>query len=650
MVGKSGSGKSTLGNLLVKFYAPQSGGIYIDGQGLSTLDDAWVRSNITLVQQNSVLFNDTLFANIAMGHSPTHNYTDNQGPTSEARVKTACDLSLLHSTVASLPQGLQTRVGPHSGHDLSGGQKQRVALARARLRDAPVLILDEATSAVDPLGRRLLMEEIRYWRRGRTTIVITHEVDQIRDVDFVYVLDQGCVVQRGLREELAADEKGAFAQLVASSSSDATGRCGTDMLFGDGGGRGSSSNHEKDVRALIRSNLCINFSRPLTRESQSSLRLSCQDPTVQKCGNGTTGLEMMNDAEQQRASSQQDLLAPSFGETAKIPGLDRELKWALDFISRHMPMTTKASVEEFPGRYSNDSPSDMKSYGGCDDKFDLEACPQTTHDERMNAHNTTAASDRDKDSGFKETESVSLAALYKTIWPSLDSNERLFIVVGFLMCLIVAACVPSFSIVFAHLLAAMYQGGEDTLAPGRQWALYLLLIAAIGSSATLLGHYLLNRASQAWVNMLRRRAYTRVLRQPKSWFDDPRHAPSRIGACIDRNADEVRHLIGRFAPLLLVVFLVVAGSVLWALCLSWKLTLVSLASAPCLVAATRGYAVAAQRWEEHCEDAAGDTGALAAEACSNIRVVRALALEEFLGARHAASAAATFALGVRRAL
>ena len=628
----------------MKFYEPLSGGIFIDGQGLPTLDDGWVRSNITLVQQNSVLFDDTLFANIAMGahnHNHNHHLGTADKASEEQRVKTACDLSLLHSTVAGLPQGLQTRVGPH-GHDLSGGQKQRVALARARLRDAPVLILDEVTSALDPLSRRLLMEEIRHWRRGRTTIVITHEVAQIQDADFVYVMDRGRVVQQGLRREIAGDQQGAFAQLVASSPARAG--SGTDMLFG---GRGS--HHEKDVRALIRSNLCINFSRPLTRESQSSLRLSWQDPAGQKCGNGAVGTGT-NLVEQRRMSSQQDLLAPSFGETAKMTGLDRELKWALDFISRHLPVASKADIEEFPGRYSNDSPSEMKGYGGHADKFSPEAFQQSTHGEKGNAHNPATTSDLDKDGGFKETESVSLTEIYKTIWPSLDGNEWLFVVIGFLMCLIVAASVPSFSIVFANLLAVMYQDEDNKLASGRRWALYLLLIAAVGSGATLLGHYLLNRASQAWVNALRRRAYTRVLRQPKAWFDDPRHAPSRIGACIDRNADEVRHLVGRFAPLLLVVFLVVAGSVLWALCLSWRLTLVSLVSAPCLAAATRGYAVAAQRWEARCEHAASDTGSLAAEACSNVRVVRALALENFLGTRHATSAAATFTLGLRRAL
>ena len=632
VVGKSGSGKSTLGNLLVKFYEPLSGGIFIDGQGLPTLDDAWVRNNITLVQQGSVLFDDTLFMNIALGDpSPDKTIHD--------RVITACDLSLLHSTVASLPQGLQTRVGPH-GHDLSGGQKQRVALARARLRDTPVLILDEVTSALDPLGRNLLMEEIRQWRRGKTTIIITHEVAQIKDTDFVYVMDSGRVVQRGLRKELSNDDSGMFAHLVASSPTQEETR--VDKLFDD--------DVEKATGIGARINAIINFSRPLTAKSQSTLRLSSPGITSEPCGStASAGIETLY-VEQRRTSSQQHLLPPSVDRDATTPGLAWRLRQVFGKVAKWTPRAKKKTRDEISATSSDSSLSEPNGYGGCTEKFDSGMGGQSVADDMPGPYDNTImrGGSSGEDGELQDTSSISLVTIYRTIWPCLPCKERICLIIGFFMCLLVAASVPTFSIVFANLLAVMYQS-EDRIASGQKWSLYLLLIATIGSLATFLGHYLLNWAGQTWVNGLRRRAYTRVLRQPKRWFDNPDHSPSRIAASMDRNAEEVQNLVGRFAPLLLVVSLVVTSSVLWALCLSWKLALVSLASAPCLTIATRGYAIAAQRWESRCEKAAEDTGALAAEACSNVRIVRALGLEGFMETRHASSAAAVFGIGIRRA-
>ena len=209
LVGKSGSGKSTLGNLLVRFYEPSTGNISLDSTPLGCLDLYWLRNNITLIQQSSILFRDTFFNNVAVG-------ARDPGSVSEKDVSEACGLALLRSTIAGLPEGLDTVIGP-GGHNLSGGQQQRLALARARLRDPPVLVLDEITSGLDPSNRALIMDSIRRWRRGKTTIIITHDVAQIEEHEYVYVLEGGRVVQEGTQRTLAAAEKGLFASLLASA-------------------------------------------------------------------------------------------------------------------------------------------------------------------------------------------------------------------------------------------------------------------------------------------------------------------------------------------------------------------------------------------------------------------------------------------------
>ncbi|PHH93246.1 hypothetical protein CDD83_9516 [Cordyceps sp. RAO-2017] len=176
IVGQSGSGKSTIGSLLVKFYRPSTGQILIDGLPLELLDDEWVRENITLIQQTSILFNDTLYNNVALGRR-------NPNTVTHEHVLEACQSALLQSTISGLPQGLDTQVGSR-GLELSGGQKQRVALARARLRDPTVLILDEVTSGLDQVSRSLVMDAIREWRKDKTTVIITHDLsvlDPCRD-------------------------------------------------------------------------------------------------------------------------------------------------------------------------------------------------------------------------------------------------------------------------------------------------------------------------------------------------------------------------------------------------------------------------------------------------------------------------------------
>jgi len=151
VVGKSGSGKSTLGNLLMKYYEPLRGDILIDGHSIQTLDADWLRQNVTLVQQQSVLFNETVYQNIAFGK---------QDHVAMEDVLSASETGDLGQTLIDLPKGLDTLVGSN-GKSLSGGQQQRIAIARARLRDAPIVILDEATSALDQTSKHKIMEEIR---------------------------------------------------------------------------------------------------------------------------------------------------------------------------------------------------------------------------------------------------------------------------------------------------------------------------------------------------------------------------------------------------------------------------------------------------------------------------------------------------------
>ncbi len=202
VVGKSGSGKSTLGYLLLHFYEPNSGDLLIDGHHIQMLNVNWLRKNITLFQQQSVLFNETIFKNIAFGR-------ENHGRLRKEEIRQAIETAQLQCTMDDLPQGLDTIVGVN-GTGMSGSQAQRVDIARARLRDTPVLILDEATSMLDHISKRLILEQIQRWRRGKTTIIVTHDFSEIQENKYVYVLDKGVIVQEGFRNVLEKADSGPF--------------------------------------------------------------------------------------------------------------------------------------------------------------------------------------------------------------------------------------------------------------------------------------------------------------------------------------------------------------------------------------------------------------------------------------------------------
>lgn len=202
LVGKSGSGKTTLAGLLPRFYDTDSGDILLDDKLLSEYDIVFLRQQLSLVNQNITLFNDTLFNNIAYG--------DMQSMPEENVIEAAKQANAWEF-IERMPEGLQTLVG-ENGTRLSGGQRQRIAIARALLKDAPILILDEATSALDTESERYIQEALQTVSQGRTTLVIAHRLSTIENADRILVMDQGAIVEEGTHQALM-EANGYYAQL-----------------------------------------------------------------------------------------------------------------------------------------------------------------------------------------------------------------------------------------------------------------------------------------------------------------------------------------------------------------------------------------------------------------------------------------------------
>jgi ATP-binding cassette subfamily B protein/subfamily B ATP-binding cassette protein MsbA len=191
LVGRNGCGKSTLLSLLPRFYDPDHGAILVDGVDLRRLNVRGLRRQIGLVTQDPLLFDDTVYANVAYARRHV----------TPEEVEAAMRRAFVHEFLDQLPKGAQTRLG-EAGTKISGGQKQRIALARAMLRDPSILILDEFTSAIDPHSESLIQEALRDFKRGRTTFVITHRLHTLEIADRIVVLDAGRVVATGTHAEL----------------------------------------------------------------------------------------------------------------------------------------------------------------------------------------------------------------------------------------------------------------------------------------------------------------------------------------------------------------------------------------------------------------------------------------------------------------
>jgi ATP-binding cassette subfamily B protein len=203
VVGASGAGKSTLSRLLFRFYDVDAGSISIDGQDIRSVTQASLRAAIGIVPQDTVLFNDTIYYNIAYGRPKA----------TREEVLAAAQSAHIHTFIESLPQGYDSMVGER-GLKLSGGEKQRVAIARAILKDPEILIFDEATSALDSKSEKAIQDELQNIAQNRTTLVIAHRLSTIVDAHQILVMEQGRIIERGTHRNLL-EKQGMYAQMWA---------------------------------------------------------------------------------------------------------------------------------------------------------------------------------------------------------------------------------------------------------------------------------------------------------------------------------------------------------------------------------------------------------------------------------------------------
>src|SRR4029077_9912370 len=218
LVGPSGGGKPSIVRLLLRFSDPDGGRIALGGHDLRTLSFEQIRSLISVVNQDTFLFHGTVEENIRLGKPDA----------SQHQVQDAASAANIHEFILGLPQGYATVIG-EKGIKLSGGQRQRLAIARALLRDTPILVLDEALSAVDAENEAVIQEALDRLMQGRTTLILAHRLSSVIDCDRILVLDGGKVTEQGRHEQLMA-RGGVYAELMAEQVRESTAGAATDSF------------------------------------------------------------------------------------------------------------------------------------------------------------------------------------------------------------------------------------------------------------------------------------------------------------------------------------------------------------------------------------------------------------------------------------
>ncbi|KAL8752461.1 MAG: hypothetical protein Q9199_005733 [Rusavskia elegans] len=637
VIGTSGSGKSTLGNLLMRFYEPASGEIFIDGNPLQTLDIAWLRNNITLVQQQSVLFNETIFKNIAFARRDWEKVGRDE-------VKRSIDTAFLQNTINEFPKGVATVVGA-GGNAMSGGQRQRVAIARASLRDTPILILDEATSALDHISKGMVMDAIREWRRGKTTIIITHDLSQIADDEFTYILDKGVVVQEGYRYAL---EKGEAGPLVAprrpSVNFPTTKRLPKlseevrkpsiiSMSSGSCGSTVSVCSHDSlDIQYRPRAqSVFVPGIFSLAKESPEMNRRSYFEPFVSPAATGAFAMHRM--------SGVPDIFTRPLNPSAQQnEGKSRIAGWPL--------MPRRDQKEQDLGDWSLLNELHKRTH----DTGRTSSEKRTSQAAKEHSETIALKVVRRQSEDLQGDGPLRIAPIKKillTVWPTLTWKHRPLLLGGFFCAAVHAAGTPVFSFVFSKLLATFFQP-VNREREALKWSLSVLAVGTGDALASFFMHYLLEACGQAWVDNLRIESMKRIIDQPRTWFDKEKNSVSKLTECLDRNAEEMRNLLGRFAGFMFVVVMMLSTAVIWSLVVCWKLTLVGLASAPFIYMITRLYQAVSGKWEGRSNDAGTSAATIFTETFGNIRTVRALTLEAYLHEKYLKATEKAFHVGLRR--
>ncbi|CED83054.1 Multidrug/pheromone exporter, ABC superfamily [Phaffia rhodozyma] len=684
IVGGSGSGKSTIAQLLLQLYKPTGGSIHMDDQDTNVLDPGWMRENIASVQQGCVLFDLTVHENVAIGLAGSKSRRPEDATREE--VIEACRRALIHEFITDLPDGYDTRLGT-SGASLSGGQKQRIAIARAVLRDPPVLILDEATSALDLTARVLVFEAIRSWRKNRTTIVITHDLSQIEPDNFVYVVQNGSVVEEGFRSDLDRSNQ-AFSKMLheqqkaplwtgpdeidewddpenvmdvlqATTTEQETPFTGFNITGAIQPIPGTIKRQTYQQGAYLDIIADYTDKPRLTRQFSSLIsnggplncdhRQSSNNLPIEGVLNFPDGLRKVSPSGNSFSNRVRDTIYDTFPDEFSIPAVeptvfspsgscDETISWA----HQETPYPTRA-INKYPQHPS------LNRMNGRLNSFNLLAGESTTDLERQGEiatrgragllypgsridrrrNNLYSSGLHGPDDGALKSEVIpeKTPGILAVIWLCVKSCPlKPLLALGFVASVGQGAITPIWSNYLSTLMALVAQGGGNPSKLQRDSLVVLGLSVANGLSIGL-SMIALDIVSNQWACDMRDKCFRQIMAQQKSWFDQTENSPSALSQTLIKDADDMLAIVSDIPGKFVTSVVMIGMGIIWAAIVGWKLTLVGVAVIPVLLVSVGVQFKLLNRIELRNKRTREEIAKIFYETVSNIRAIRAMSLE-----------------------
>jgi ATP-binding cassette subfamily B (MDR/TAP) protein 1 len=549
-----------------------------------------------------------------------------------------------------------------------------MALARARIRNAPVLILDESTSALDYVTRGEILGAIRAWRKGKTTIVITHDISQIQPDDFIYLLDKAQVVQEGYRKELESQD-GAFQAFLDSHEEpdeDKETEVDDENLRDEGDEIISLYDEPRALQNTLRR-------RPL---SAVLFGQSVLQPFLESSRETGTGYMLVGLGIDHRASGHQEekgqqsvrsSIADEPDELKAPPGLPSSVLVTLpnnEYVSRPRSRDSRPLSRAYPGSRplslskgygprlgSRLSTRPVSRFGPYprpptireSTPIRLDLPKKQSRNQKLLAKVGFSRRKGDTEEQNTTTDLLPMIEIFKSVWPAISWRSRLALLGAFICAVLHSASTPVFAWVFAQLVTTFYEQNEGKQ-EARNYALAILGIAVVDGLSSYFMFFLADCVAQSWTLALKNEAMRRILMQPREFFDKEENSMSRLAETLDQFAEEARNLPGRFACVFLVIIIMIVVSLFWSLVIAWKLALVALATGPVLFGITQVYNMISSRWERLSNEADDKIGQILHETFVNIRTVRCLVLEDHFRKKYNDATTEAVKVGIKRAL
>ncbi|KAJ7774954.1 P-loop containing nucleoside triphosphate hydrolase protein [Mycena metata] len=637
IVGSSGSGKSTIAHLLLGLYAPQAGEIQLDDQDIKFVDEKWRRHHVAGVEQGCILFDMSVFDNVALG-------AGGRAATRE-EVKQACISALMHEFVRDLPAGYDTMLGTN-GASLSGGQKQRLAIARAYLRDPTVLILDEATSALDPTSRILVFEAIKRWRKNKTTIVITHDLSQISSSDFVYVLKNGVVAEQGYRYDLET-AAGEFSSMMASQGAtggylpekdvDASGRpTYTPIPEEDEKQEPSFAAHSSIALQTTFGHWMFDVVADLAGPKELPSAVVRTDEAPHETAVAVPGLEIPR---QRRPSS---VYEPPVPPSPAVTVSTRRFSLQLTPTSTVFSFNSSAPLVE--GETEDEKQLERRGTRATSRRT-RRPTVRTRWDDAKVLPMTDIKIDMPSEPEQPPSQ-LSVWQLIRVLYPTVPYKP--LVIFGVLVCLISGAMTPIFSYLLSQLFYQVAIGANNTSMINK-YGFIVLGTAALDGIFIGLKYFVMETTSMSWITKVRKASFERVLAQDKKWFDKAENAPPRLVQVLIKDGDDARNMIAVVLGQLAVVTSMLGVGLVWALVKGWQLTLVGFAIAPVFALAMAVQTGLVAKCELRNKRAREEVAQGYYDAISNVRGIRSMGFEPIFQKQFDAASDRALSTGVKGA-